>query len=367
MKTTQSFYCLTSSIVLSLATFVPPAPAAPAVKPPSLENSQTAAATKAYWTATRLRAAKPLPMPKVNKSSIRSSNKFSTTQNPVGRDGKAPSVSVEGSDQPLFKPSKKLAGIQPSDVGTSGAQYSSTRLIPLKADKQYPYSTVGQLFFTVPGQGDFLCSASVINRRIILTAGHCVSDGKGKFYTNWKFVPATRNGSAPFGTWNWAYVTTTPDWFNGGGGVPSAADYAMIEAADNASSQRIGDITGWLGWQTVSLIPNHVNLLGYPCNLDSCAIIHQVTAGNFRFVGPNDAEYGSDMTGGSSGGPWVQNFGTPAVGQPSGLNSGFNRVVGITSYVYNDPAFKVEGSSIPDSRFVTLLNFICGHRTGNCS
>jgi V8-like Glu-specific endopeptidase len=36
----------------------------------------------------------------------------------------------------------------------------------------------------------------------VSTAGHCVNEGPGDFATNWAFVPAYNNGSAPFGTWN---------------------------------------------------------------------------------------------------------------------------------------------------------------------
>jgi hypothetical protein len=143
----------------------------------------------------------------------------------------------------------------------------------------------------------------------------------------------------------------------------------MIELKDvlfGTTARRIGDVTGSLGYQTQRLFPNHAHLLGYPGNLDSSAKIHQVTAGSFRTASPNSAEYGSDMGGGSSGGPWVQNFGTAAAGQTGGLNAGRNLVVGITSYGYTNTGIKVQGSSIPDSRFVSLLKSVCAHRAGNC-
>ncbi len=43
------------------------------------------------------------------------------------------------------------------------------------------------------------------------------------------------------------------------------------------------------------------------------------------------AEIGSAMAGGSSGGPWILDFGIQAAGQLL-PNGGSNRVVGITSY-----------------------------------
>jgi hypothetical protein len=72
------------------------------------------------------------------------------------------------------------------------------------------------------------------------------------------------------------------------------------------------------------------------------------------------------MRGGSSGGPWVQNFGTPASGQSGAYNSGLNRVVGVTSWGYTATGPKVQGSSILTSTFTNILNRACSHRSGNC-
>jgi len=39
-----------------------------------------------------------------------------------------------------------------------------------------------------------------IKRGVVVTAAHCIADfGKKQFYTNWRFVPGYRNGTAPFG------------------------------------------------------------------------------------------------------------------------------------------------------------------------
>ena len=97
---------------------------------------------------------------------------------------------------------------------------------------------------------------------------------------------------------------------------------------------KLGNVTGWLGWQTVSLDANHTSKLGYPCNLDGCQKMQNITSTSFRTSAPNNVEYGSDARGGSSGGPWVQNFATVPAGGGTGTNPGLNRVVGITSYGY---------------------------------
>ena len=330
-----------------------------------------------YWTPERMKNAQAEPIPTVDTRVVQELDKKTLdAQQHLAKEfgmGAAPSIQLDNIGIQLYKPdAKSLSNTSPADRGTSKEEFSSSRLVPLSADLSYPYSTVGKLFFTKPGVGDFVCSASVLRPRVLVTAGHCVhkgSSGSEGFFTNFKFVPAFRDGAAPYQTWNWSYVIVTGTWATGGGGVPNAADYAMFEMRDNniAGFQRkIGSITGYLGYQTLSLMPNHAHLLGYPCNLDSCQKMHQVTAQSAKSVSPNNVEYGSDMAGGSSGGPWVQNFGTYALGQTGGQNSGLNRVIGITSYLYTNGTALAEGSSIPDSRFISILNTVCAHRAGNC-
>lgn len=331
-----------------------------------------------YWTPERMKNAKELPLPLVNSDNI--------VEVPAGQleknigdsgDGAPPALTVQPDLKPLFTPKTAVESVidatVPFNRGTFNLDFSSSQLVPLTADITYPYRTVGKLFFTIPNSGDYVCSASVLRQRIIVTAGHCVhsgSNGNNGFYTNWRFIPAYRDGVAPLQTWDWSYVTVSPSWATGGGTVPNAADYGMIEMRDkviNNVSTRIGLVTGYLGYQTLSLTPNHTHMLGYPCNFDSCQKMHQVTAQNGRSVSPNNVEYGSDMRGGSSGGPWIQNFGVAAVGQTGGLNAGMNRIVGITSYGYVSTDPKVQGSSNPNNQFTDILNLICAHQAGNCS
>ncbi|MQA28821.1 MAG: hypothetical protein GEU82_03135 [Luteitalea sp.] len=346
----------------------------------TLQFSQVdAQSTASYWTADRLAAAQPLrPIPAI---APRTEFERQAQGTPQGAAGSAPSLSVQAARNPLYNPaSVKIEAeraaesiVQPNDEGTFHAPYTSSRVTPLSADLKYPYRAAGKLFFTIPGQGDFVCSASVIQRRIVATAGHCVHSGSGGaagFHANFLFVPAFRDGNAPLKAWRWSFAVVTGTWATGGGAVPNAADYAMLEVADKTFDgvyRRIGEITGWLGWQTLSLERNHTTKLGYPCNIDSCQKMHQELSNNFRNTSPNNVEYGSHSRGGSSGGPWIQNFGSAGVGQTGGLNPGSNRVVGITSYGYVSTDPKVQGASILDNRWVKIFNIACAHRAGNCS
>ncbi len=372
-----------ATALLAIVAFTSPVGAFAAGGVVSIENADKSSALS-YWTPEMIRSARPMPIPKISGGAVTGNENetegtaVEANGTPTGADGAPPrgrvpaglAVRLYTEDDAELAAAKaaleEYDAIEGDNFGTLNGQFSSSRVFPDAATTTYPYLTVGKLFFTIPGQGNFICSGSVLRRRVILTAGHCVHSGTSAgFYTNFMFVPAFRNGVAPVGTFNWQFVTTTSTWASGGATFPNAADYAMIEPRDNGATV-IGNVTGFLGFQTQKLIPNHAHLLGYPANHDSGNRMHQVTSESLRTASPNCVEYGSDMRGGSSGGPWVQNFGVPAVGQTGGLNTGSNRVIGITSYGFVSTTPLIQGSSIPDSRFTTLLNNICAHRAGNC-
>jgi hypothetical protein len=258
-------------------------------------------------------------------------------------------------------------------LGSGNLPYTTNRLYPQNDKvlyKVYPYATVGHLFFTEPS-GNFQCTASVIRLSTIATAGHCVSDGAGHYYTNWMFIPAQNGTQAPFGTWTWANAITTSAWFTGGGGVPNEQDDAIIILNQKKYKKvlhKIGDLTGYLGYEFNTPLPTAISQLGYPCNLDSCS--DPVATYSQETAGPtNNFQWGTASFGGASGGPEIQDFGQAPSGVPAETLGG-NIVVSSTSYTYSSTT-EVDGASIfyapgqnSEYTFGDDINFACAN--GGC-
>ncbi len=288
---------------------------------------------RSIWTPERLTTARPMPLPRIT--------------------GLPRSLTIAG-------------GIRPQKRGTWGGNFSSSRVFPQDVRVVYPYSTVGLLFFST-SEGDSYCSASVISTRVVLTAGHCLyTPGQG-FHSDFSFAPAYYQGGAPFGTWPAVSSHTTRDWITGGGELPSDADFGVLVVADK-DGQRLGNVAGWLGYKTNQLTPNQIKMLGYPSNHDRGGWMHQIDSGDWGvYEDYRAAVYASDAQGGSSGSPWIQNFGQKARGQKGGRNAQMNRVVGVTSFGFEDRRLMVQGSSILGPSFKAIVNAACAQAAGNCS
>ena len=149
------------------------------------------------------------------------------------------------------------------------------------------------------------------------------------FHTNIVFVPGydgtkTEPGAAA-AVRHWASTLSAvpTNWVNTDGALPNQTDFGAFTVADQSiggSVKKLAAVSGQYKTVTNHLSDTHVTMLGYPCNLDDCAIMQRVDSSDHRLPpGFTDAanayEYGSDMEGGSSGGPWLENFGT---GEPLG-------------------------------------------------
>lgn len=344
-------------------------------------QATTAQTTVPYWTAQRLLSAKPMDLhPRTRADGLPVGTTAAVPAAPGQSQrgqGKPPSVEP-GPAVTLYAPQalhreqfKTQSGVIPEATSSFGAFYTTGQEI---TPAKYPARTAGQLFFHDPvGGGNFVCSASVLRPRIIMTAGHCIAHpstnpSQRYFYTGHLFVPALTNGKAAFGRWTASQLWVTNAWFFSDGSVPNNADEGIMIAADQnikGATHKIGDLTGWLGWITFALANNNITMKGYPCNLDNCARMETTNAQTFASGGNNTYIYGSAMRGGASGGPWIQDYGWAPVSNPP-VSLGNNYLAGVTSYgpIATEPAYL--GASQFDSNFTNLLNSACGAATGNC-
>jgi V8-like Glu-specific endopeptidase len=348
---------------------------------------QDDAAIRAYWTADRL--AHALPMQR-HPSAVRPDGLPAGTHTLTAVPTRRTGVFMPGNPGPDFVPdvapqlyTPLHAATAPTNISrpsSSGSDYyTTTRVFPYSTEpKVYPYRAAGHLFFTIQQSGgidppgDYECTASVIHQRIVVTAGHCVGSPSSNgffYYSNWMFIPADINGTAPYGTWIWNYVEAGGAWLAGNGSVPNAEDWALFVMADN-SSKTIGSVVGWLGTHTSLLAKNNITQLGYPGNLDNSAYMEQNQSQIEASGGSNTYIDGSAEGPGSSGGPWIAGFGQgpkcTGTGCPTGTSGlGVNIVVGVTSYGPKG-TLGYEGASEFNSDFSALYNTECGLAAGNC-
>lgn len=279
----------------------------------------------------------------------------------------------------LFETDSATEGAFADDVPTmisrKGYPFTSRRVSPDSTVNSYPFRTIGKLFFSKP-DGNYVCSASIINRRIVITAGHCTYDRETKsLYSRFLFVPAYRGHVAdvdPFCSWSVGRVIVPGQWANSSG-YPATDDFSLLQIQDracNGATRRIGAYLGWLGWATYRLNGNNITQLGYPGNLDAGRRM-QISQSNVYRRAKFAGEIGSAQGGGTSGGPWVQNFGVRPSGRVNIGGPGWvggNQVVGVSSYGnVNHNTWQYNGASVLNNNFVRIWRTACAWQNGNCN
>lgn len=219
----------------------------------------------------------------------------------------------------------------------------------------HPWRPAGKLLFTRSG-GSFVCSASMIKKGIAVTAAHCVvTFGTGPFNSSTSFQPARYDATAPYGT-----IVATDIWVPTAylvgtdtctvAGVVCNNDVAVIRLASN-----VGTTTGWYaygvngyGYTNSTFLTKTaaaITQLGYPVAFNLGLRMMRTDSLGY-FATPNNVIIGSDQTGGSSGGPWIVNFGTtPTSTSPAPTENVSNVVVATTSWGYTSGLVKVQGGS----------------------
>lgn len=208
-----------------------------------------------------------------------------------------------------------------STAGKPGSGSSWSRLaVPT------PYSGTdrdnGKVFFTLGGV-NYVCSGTSVaasaGLSLVWTAGHCVHEGPGSYATNFMFAPAYLNGTTPYGKWAATTVQTTSQWASSGDftydvgaarvvpgeGAPPNSTLANIEAPRQMAFN-----------YGVTVNSTRFKSYGYPAagkfngqQMYMCdsAVVRRDGSGSTAPMG-----IGCDMTGGSSGGGWIDSAGAVA-------------------------------------------------------
>jgi V8-like Glu-specific endopeptidase len=256
-----------------LASFAAASQAAVTVHP----AGQSASSVRQYWSAERMRSAIPAD---------------------------------QGERSGKVSPAGKPGG------GTSSGTSTEVTIAPGS-----PLTAQGKVFFT-DGSTNYVCSGTALTGDVIWTAGHCVNAGPGAFYTNFQFVPAYRDGSAPYGTFPATTLLTTSGWSaTGQFGVDSGAAVPGLNASGQTLSAAVVERS-----ITFNAPRNQsYSVYGYPAakgfNGQRLRVCSTAWSRDDTSSTPAPMGVPCDMTGGSSGGGWVTSSGSLASNVSYGYSS----------------------------------------------
>ncbi|WP_456240154.1 trypsin-like serine peptidase [Actinopolyspora lacussalsi] len=269
-----------------------------------------------FWTKERMRRAVPAPMPRPSGGQV---------SGPEGQENVLPQQSERGSLPRGVSTPQSSTDLRANAV--SRAQRWTESGIPA--------STTGKMFAEGPQGQLYRCSGSVItadNQNTVWTAGHCLHDGNGQFYSNITFVPAYDNGTAPHGEWNASYMVTTTGWAENRDWEYDIAAFAVFPQSSDLE-YRVGS----QGYRfNAGQEFTDVRVFGYPaagyqrtdfngellwyCRGDT------VDASSWNPLNEK-VRTDCDMHSGASGGPWIDDMNS----------NGLGYVIGASSHRQTDP------------------------------
>ena len=295
--------------------------------------SEPQSAVEAYWTPERMANAKPLPLGRIGGEEA---------------EGLDAAITANGYDYP-----------PPHTTYT----WDSSKALSLYT--QHPFKTMGKIFFTLPNGDDSECSGTSIGGRAILTAGHCISDGKGRYFTNVMFVPAYSKQnptgtyySAPFGKWYAEQIWTFDEWLYNNNYCRDVAFVVMKKSGNMTLSQRVGS----LGIAVNKSSVQHWNMFGWPADppYDGRFLV-QTQASFSGFANqrnPMSCEgvsvpqgIGTVQTGGCSGGPWVLDL------DPYERGTTGNLVNSVNSFGWKGSDYEIFGPYFDDAVLQAWTDF----------
>ena len=189
-----------------------------------------------------------------------------------------------------------------------------------------PYSGTdrdnGKVFFTMSGV-NYVCSgtsvAATTGLSLVWTAGHCVHEGPGSYATNFMFAPAYIDGTSPYGKWAATSLQTTSQWASSGDFTYDVGAARVVPGAGAAPNTTLANIQAPRSMAFsygVTVNSTRFKAYGYPAagkfngqRMYMCdsAVVRRDGSGSTAPMG-----IGCDMTGGSSGGGWINSAGAVA-------------------------------------------------------
>ncbi len=271
-------------------------------------------AAEQIWTTEELLAAEPCDLIQVDIDQLKKAMEEALAPKPESLTGEEGGIQTGGAPEMTAAPP---TGAEPTATA-GGYNYPPpyNRHEVFCPYNIFPYITIGVLFFQRNGIG-YRCSAASIGNYAVWTAGHCVHSGNpkdpnGGWSTKVVFVPAYKDGSAPYGQWPASHLWTRTAWYNGGSLCEDMGGAVLFLQGGKKISQAVG----WLGfawnWSRYQLW----HALGYPVAAPFNGRRLFDSQGSFAYTDPylkcNPLPHaiGSDQTGGCSGGPWIWRFGT---------------------------------------------------------
>ena len=250
---------------------------------------------------------------------------FGAAANPAGAAAATEAQGAAGI-RDYWTPERMRDAVPPRPlVSPFQARRGATIAKPVKGYKRKPNRSHGKVFFTLGGV-DYVCSGTAVKspgENVVWTAGHCVFGATAPLQTgyasNFEFVPAYRNGNAPFGEWPRQQqngLDATRQWRKSSEGClpfTSCGDVAHDFGAANVvkrSGKSLQDVVGGRGIQFNGPRDRRYRAIGYPAEAPFDG--ERMYACRSDYEGADPAQGNPppmrircDMTGGSSGGGWV--------------------------------------------------------------
>lgn len=369
-----------------------PAPQSAGRQSGAVANSaQAASAVAAYWTADRMANAIPKDVGLNSPASApsRASGGATGATGPEVRGGganlaKLPVISTGTTGAAhIPSPSAAATSISPQQTGVYPSPF--TRWEWFGKYRTFPQSTIAKVFFT-QGSTNFVCSGSVARPGVVDTAGHCAnSGGQGDppfvgpqvWSTNVQVCPsydASQGGVNPnVGCWVASDEWVDGGWFSFGDFDDDFGSFVMGNNGGRCNCQ-IQNVTGFLGFMYNGARDQHWIAQGYPQASPFNGGKIQTNAGEWwadqagcgseGCSYPKSVSQGNDLTGGSSGGPWIAGFGCEFnAGGDSLCNQG-NFLNGHNDWKFGNQPLSMQ-SPYYNGNWANVTNSACHEYQGN--